>query len=162
MGCCWFLTTFTNNLKGCGMFSPGPSKPSLFQSSPTNDLSSSLPSCRLNTCKKYYRVRLPEHGTWPFQVSEPTSNKPAKTIHWGCLPGWSGSSGWLTDNCSIRVDKRLQRRGVFREGGYWSTPGLSWTAAFNVSDICVYHCRVWPLLSQMCRWWCWSESRQRH
>ncbi len=26
--------------------------------------------------------------------------------------------------------------GVFREGGYWSTPGLSWTGALAVSDMC--------------------------
>lgn len=59
-----------------------------------------LLSCLLNTCKKYYRARLPEHGTWPFQVSEPTSNKPTKTIQQGPLPGQLRSSRWLTDNCS--------------------------------------------------------------
>lgn len=73
--------------EGCDILAPDPSKPSPIQSGPTGDLSSGLLSCLLNTCKKYYRARLPEHGTWPFQVSEPTSNKPTKTIQRGLLSG---------------------------------------------------------------------------
>ena len=102
--------------------------------SPVDDLSFGLLSCLLNTCKKYYSTRLPVHSIWPFQMSEPTSNKPTKTIHQDWVRGQPGSGCWLTDNCTSS-DKELQRTGVFREG-YWSTTGLSWTAALTVSNIC--------------------------
>lgn len=104
------LKPFTNQiLRGCDMLAPSPSKPSLFQSGPVVDLSSGFLSSLLNTCKKYYRVRLLEHGTWPFQVSESTSNKPTKTIHQSWLPGWAESGCWLTDKCGIRQDEGLLR-----------------------------------------------------